>query len=324
MGNAPDRLRAGAGNVHVLITGGLGFIGHHLSLALLASGAQVTIVDLPRFGAASLPARSGREFADRTRIVLADVRDREAWFPLLSAVDVVVHCAGVHQIDEVEGDVLRHIDVNVGGTRTVLDGLVQYAVPRLVYLSSAKVYGQNSGHPSREDDIRAPVDSYALGKTVAEQYGADFAARHGLEVCSVRPFSVIGPGQPTNTGYIGALLDGACQGGRVVLPGTPEMSRDFVSIDTVVDTCVAAVVAEAAPPPVVNCGSGTSTTLAALTETFEEVAQREMVVAYREPRPGTLERTHADTELMQRFACPRVPALEETLARTLGTHLGLP
>lgn len=310
--------------MHVLVTGGLGFIGHHVSLALLERGVRVTIVDLPRFGAVSLPGVAARRSDAQPEIIVADLLDPEQWAHCLPGVDAVVHCAGVHQVDEVESQPLRHIEVNVGGTRRLLEAMVEHEVPRVVNLSSAKVYGQNPGRPSTEDDIVAPVDAYALGKVVAEQYGVRFAADHGLEVCSVRPFSVFGPGQSTNTGYVGALLDAACHGGRVVLPGSAETVRDFVSIDTVVDTCVAAALADETPPPLLNCGSGEATTLDDLTRTFSTVAGRELVVSYRAPRAGTLRETLADVELMNRFASPRLPALADALSPTIDACLGLP
>lgn len=310
--------------MHVLITGGVGFIGHHVGLTLLERGVRVTVVDLPRFGAVTLPGLAARALDREPEIVVADILDRDQWTHHLQGVDAVVHCAGVHQVDEVESQPLRHIEVNVSGTLGLLEAMVEYGVPRLVNLSSAKVYGENQGRPSHEDDLVVPIDAYALGKVVAEQYGVRFAADHGLEVCSIRPFSVFGPGQPTNTGYVGALLDAACHGGRVVLPGSPETVRDFVSIDTVVDTCVAAALADRTPPPSLNCGSGEATTLDDLTRTFSAVAGRDLEVSYREPRDGTLTVTLADAERMIAFAAPRMPSLADALAPTIDAVLGMP
>ena len=322
MGKPADELIGSP--VHVLVTGGLGFIGHHVSLALIERGVRVTILDLPKFGAVSLPGVSARRSDAEAEIVVADLLEPDQWTHHLRGVDAVVHCAGVHQVDEIEAHPLRHVEVNVGGTRRLLEAMVEHEVPRLVNLSSAKVYGQNPGRPSTEDDIVAPVGAYALGKVVAEQYGTRFATDHGLEVCSVRPFSVFGPGQSTNTGYVGALLDAVCHGGRVIIPGSAEMMRDFVSIDTVVDTCVAAALTDGAPPPLLNCGSGEATTLAELTRTFSAVAGREFEVTYREPRAGTLRVTLADVERMNRFAAPRLPTLSEALAPTIAACLGMP
>lgn len=310
--------------MHVLLTGGLGFIGRHLSVALLERGVRVTVVDLPRFGAVGLPAPSTAR-AGEAEIVVADIREPDAWSDALAGVDVVVHCAGVHRVDEVEARPLRHVDINVAGTRTLLERVVEHGVSRFVNLSSAKVYGQiPSGHASHEDDLVAPVDIYALGKVVGEQYCDTFAARHGLEVCSLRPFSVYGPGQETQTGYIGALLDGVVGGGHVVLPGDRETRRDFVYIDTVVDACVAAITSDTPPPRILNCGSGTSTTLPELVDLFTSAAGRPLRVTYRDARAGTLRETLADVTLLQQFADPRVPSLHEALAPTIGACLGRP
>ena len=310
--------------MHVLITGGLGFIGHRVGLELLARGAQITIVDLPAFGDASLPSAAIPPQGGPVEIVLADVRQAADWGHRLADVDVVIHCAGVHQADEVAADVAGHIDVNVAGTRSLLDATVAAGVGRFIYLSSAKVYGQIDGRASQEDDLVAPIDVYALGKAVAEIYCDRYATNHSLEVSVIRPFSVYGPGQDTHTGYMGALLEALRRSRRVILPGGPDTSRDFVHIDTVVDVCVSAALSVDAPPPILNAGSGVPTSLAELVEAFQTASGRDLEVTYRDPRPGTLVRTLADVSLMTDFSCPTLPPLQMGIQETTDAQLGMP
>lgn len=308
-----------AGVMHVLVTGGHGLIGHGVCERLLAAGHEVTVVDLPRFGVPDRVPEPGGY-----RLIEADILDVADWGGVLDDVDAVVHTAGIHQVDEVARDAVRHIDVNVTGTHKLLTAAHARGVGRFVYLSSAKVYGHASGRASRESDLVAPVESYALGKVVAEHYCAHFANELGMPTCSIRPFSVYGPRQDTHTGYIGALLESLRRGHRVVLSGDPEFVRDFVHIDTVVELCVTAVTSAEPPPLLLNAGSGEATTLAHLVKAFEAVTERTLHVSYRDPRPGTLRFTLADTEVMRAFARPTMPDLEQGILETVTAELGTP
>lgn len=302
---------------HTLITGGHGLIGHGVLKRLIALGHEVTVVDLPSFGVPDRPAVP----ADGYRLIEADILDVAEWGDILDGVDAIVHTAGIHQVDEVARDPVRHIDVNVTGTHKLLTAAADRGVRRFVYLSSAKVYGVGSGVASSEADLVAPVESYALGKVVAEHYCNHFAEKGILETCSVRPFSVYGPGQDTHTGYIGALLESLKRGHRVVLPGDPDFVRDFVHIDSVVDLCVSAAISEKVPPRLLNAGSGDPTRLADLVQAFENVTERPLKVSYLDPRPGTLRFTLADTEVMRDYEWPTMPALEAGLAETVQFEL---
>ncbi len=158
-------------------------------------------------------------------------------------------------------------------------------------------------------DLVRPADEYSLGKCVAEAYCAHFASTSGLEVTSMRPFSVYGPGMDLRTGYCGALLDAVVTGAPVVLSGSPDFSRDFVHLETVVDVVVAAVTNDAPLPALLNIGSGVSTTLAELVEIFSDQVCRSLSATYSTPRPGTLDRTLADISLMSDVTCAHIPDL---------------
>jgi nucleoside-diphosphate-sugar epimerase len=304
--------------VHILITGGHGLIGHGICQRLTEAGHQVTVVDLPSFRVPGRRSGSAMPYD----LVEADILDVGEWADVLDDVDVVVHTAGIHQVDEVARDAVRHIDVNVTGTHRLLTAAEAHGVGRFIYLSSAKVYGDGDGRASAEHDLVAPVESYALGKVVAEHYCAHFARERDLETTSIRPFSVYGPGQDTHTGYMGALLESLRRGHRVVLPGDPDFVRDFVHIDTVVELCVAAALSEVAPPLVLNAGTGEATTLAQLVKAFETVTERPLSVTYRDPRPGTLRFTLADTRQMRAFSWPDMPDLEHGILQTVDAELG--
>jgi UDP-glucose 4-epimerase len=137
----------------------------------------------------------------------------------------------------------------------------------------------------------------------------------------LRPFSVYGPRQPVNTGYVGALLGTLQASNQLVLPGQRTFTRDFVHIDTVVETVVAAIAAEGPLPPLINVGSGVRTSLSDLVGVFETVTGRRLDVTFVEPRPGTLRSTLSNPALMNEFASPKPIQLERGLAETIAAYI---
>jgi UDP-glucose 4-epimerase len=252
-------------------------------------------------------------------VVEGDITRPEEWRSAFDGVDAVVHCAAIHRPDEIADGMVRSIEVNLRGTRLMLETAAAAGVRRFVHLSSAKAYGEPLGYPSREDDLVNPVESYGLAKAVTEDYCRSFTARTGMRCLSLRPFSVYGPGQDFNTGYIGQLLEAWTLGTPVALSGHAGFVRDFVHIDDVVDICLAAA-AQDQPFDVVNVGSGSPTTLGELIELFAAASGVDLDVGFRPARPGTIERTLADLE-RQNAVLGRSPiGLAEGLSGTVEAH----
>jgi nucleoside-diphosphate-sugar epimerase len=299
--------------MHVLVTGGLGYIGGEAVRRFLRRGDRVSVIDLPRL-AAMAPAPHAN-----LRVHFADITDPAVIGPLMAGVDAVVHSAGIHHAEEVVRHPNRHVDVNVNGTYVMLEAAVDAGVSRFVHLSSAKIYGPSEA-ASNEKDLVRPADEYSLGKYAAESFCTHFASITPLEVCALRPFSVYGAGMDLRTGYCGMLLDALMSGRPAVLPGRAGFSRDFVHLDTVADVVVAAITSATAPPQVLNVGSGVATTLAELVDVFAAHICRPLEVTYSEPRPGTLDRTLADISLMSEFACPDIPDLRTGISEMIAAH----
>lgn len=288
------------------ITGISGFIGGQLADSLVERGWCVAGIDRD-------PDR--RPPNDQIEVLSGDVREPDAWRRLLDRADVVFHSAAIHHVDSVSAHPARSIDINVRGTRTVLETATAAEVPRFVLLSSAKIYGP-CDLPSDESDLVAPIESYGLAKVVCESYISEFTARHGLRATAVRPFSVYGPGQDLNTGYIGALLRGVATGFRAVLPGEPDYRRDFVHIDDVVQLCVA-LTDHPDPPRIVNAASGTSVDLRDAGALVGEFVERPLDIEYEPPRPGTVPATHGAVTIMTEVLGREPIQLRDGLASTV-------
>ena len=294
----------------ILVTGARGFIGAGVVRAAHAQGHDVVAVD---------QSARGRVLPDGVETVEGDITRPEEWRSAFDGVDAVVHCAAIHRPDEIAEGMVRSIEVNLRGTRLMLETAAGAGVQRFVHLSSAKAYGEPLGFPSREHDPVNPVESYGLAKAVTEDYCRYFTARTGMRCLSLRPFSVYGPGQDFTTGYIGQLLAAWTLGTPVALSGHAGFIRDFVHIDDVVDICLAAASRDQAFD-VVNVGSGSPTTLGELLELFASFAGTDLDVSFRPARPGTIERTLADLD-RQSVVLGRSPiGLADGLRSTVEAH----
>lgn len=256
----------------IVVTGGAGFIGTALRAALGAAGHEVLRADV----------RDGCE-------LVADVTRTSDCERLCRGADVVVHGAAIHRADAVRARPAAAIRVNVEGTGKLLRAAAAAGVGRFVMLSTAKVYGDTGSAPVAESAWPRPADVYGLSKLGAEDLVRRANLETGLRACVLRPFSVYGPGQDLDTGYVGMLLTALRDDAPVALPGAPHYLRDFVYIGDLVEL-VARVIEAASLPPflVLNAASGVGSRLDALARLFTGLAGGGLEVGYREAAPGTL------------------------------------
>jgi UDP-glucose 4-epimerase len=216
----------------VLVTGGAGFIGHHLVRSLLADGAQVLVVDNLSFGRRShlegTPRRSHLQLRE------VDIQRPEAFDALPGfRPEIVYHLAAIHFIPFCDAHPRRVLRVNLLGTDWLLRRLRELDVRSLVFASTAAVYGF-ADHPlTEETNPPRPGDVYALSKWLAEELVRRFAHdRPDVRTISARCCNVFGPGE-TNRHLLPDLLDGLRKG-RVVALGNTWPRRDYVYVADVV------------------------------------------------------------------------------------------
>jgi UDP-glucose 4-epimerase len=198
----------------------------------------------------------------------------------------------MHHTDQIAQGPEKSIEVNLHGTRLMLAMAATSGVRQFINLSSAKVYGEPLSSPSSEDNLLNPVEPYGLAKAMSEEHCKYYAARSSMRCVSVRPFSVYGPGQDLNTGYIGQLIEGWLSRRPVTLSGNPDFVRDFVHVNDVVDVCLAATRVDHSF--VINAGTGRSTRLKDLVSEFAMLCGDSVEVRYVPARPGTITHTLAD------------------------------
>jgi UDP-glucuronate 4-epimerase len=284
----------------VVVTGGVGFIGYHLTRALLARGDDVTVVD--DFSSAPYPVGEKRrnqrdleaEFRG-VRVVEACVTDRAAMSPVIAGARVVVHLAGLAGVRPSFAAPARYARVNVEGTAVVQELAQEHGVERFLFASSSSVYGNATPLPAREDaPAIVPESPYAATKRGAELVASAIARREpGMPCTSLRFFTVYGPRQRPEmaiTLFARAILAGA----PVVMFGDGGMRRDFTHVDDIVRGILSAMEHAPALYREYNLGSSAPIELRALVRAIAEAAGREPVVVQAPVPLGDVDATYAD------------------------------
>jgi UDP-glucose 4-epimerase len=243
--------------MNVLVTGGAGFIGSHSTEALLAAGARVTVFDNFSTG-----KRDNLAAHERLAVIDGDIRDRAAVADAMKGVTHVLHLAAQIFVRLSIEDPPHSCSQNVLGFVNVLDAARTRGVKRVVFASSAAVYGVPSRLPLDEESPLAPISPYGLEKRIDEQYGALFGELYGLSTFGLRYFNVYGPRQDPSSQYAGVISKfAALMRTREPLTvfGDGGQSRDFVYVKDVARCNVTALNGDYGG--MCNVGTGMSVTL---------------------------------------------------------------
>jgi UDP-glucose 4-epimerase len=290
-----------SGVQHVLVTGGAGFIGSHTVEALLAVGARVTVLDDFSSGSpANLPGAHAR-----LKVVAGDVRDAAAVQSAIAGATHVLHLAAQVSVQASVADPLGSCQQNVVGFLTVLEAARAAGVQRVVYASSAAVYGAPRELPLTESSPVAPISPYGLEKSIDEQYGRLYAELYGLAPLGLRYFNVYGPRQDPRSPYAGVISKWSAAlaaGAPVHVFGDGMQTRDFVYVGDVAQVNLRALAAAATG--VCNVGTGTSVTLLELLGALERAAGRTADRRFEPPAPGDIRDSATSTERLRALLAP--------------------
>jgi nucleoside-diphosphate-sugar epimerase len=301
--------------VKALITGGAGFIGSNLALALAEQGDEVRVLDNFSTGhRANLPP-------DGIEIVEGDLRSYERVAVAVNGMEVVFHQGALPSVPRSIQDPLSSSAVNVEGTLNVLLAARDAGARRVVFASSSSVYGDAPGMPRVETQALAPLAPYAVSKLAAEQYCVVANRVYGVETVALRYFNVFGERQDPLSGYAAVIPKFI----RLMLDGRPptifgdgETSRDFTHIQNVIDANLAAAERPEAAGRVMNVAIGGSHTLNELVDTLRRLTGADLEPEYAPPRPGDVAESRADISLARELIGyePRVD-FEDGLRRTI-------
>lgn len=303
----------------ILVTGGAGFIGSNLVDALLAGGARVRVLDDLSTGKRSnLPLDHAR-----LEFVVGDVGNADCVGAAVRGCRAVVHLAAVASVQASVQDPLGTHRSNLIGTLNVCEAMREAGVRRVLFASSAAVYGNNGeGQAVDEETPKAPLTPYAADKLASEHYLDFYRRQHGLEPAIFRFFNIYGPRQDPSSPYSGVIsifTERARQGLPITVYGDGEQTRDFVYVGDLVGLLLQALETDSVPPGAVNVGLGRTTTLNRLLGHIGELLGSLPPVHNAPARPGDIRHSRASVErLLSRYAMPAPVGMQEGLGRLMG------
>jgi UDP-glucose 4-epimerase len=275
--------------LRALVTGGAGFIGSNLVALLLEEGCQVRVLDDLSTG-----CRQNLDDLD-AQLVEADVRDAEAVFRAAHGVDVVFHLAASVGNARAIDDPVADSAINVIGTINVLEAARRNGVRKLVYSSSAGIFGELVALPIREDHPQEPISPYGVSKLGGEKMCIAYGRLYDLETVCLRYFNVYGPNQRYDAygNVIPIFVHRMLEEEALTIFGDGEQTRDFVHARDV----AAANVAAARSVGVSGCfniASGTRISINRLVELLRAVSGMPVAAVHGPERPGDVRDSLAD------------------------------
>lgn len=285
-----------------LVTGGAGFIGSHLTRALVARGDRVRVLDdLSSGKLANLdgldqgPPKSGAP----VEVLLGDLADPAAVGAACEGVAGIFHEAAFVSVPQSLLEPERCFAVNVGGTLGLLEAARKAHVRKVVFASSSAVYGESETLPKTEDMAPSPVSPYAASKVSGEHLLAVWARCFGLQTVALRYFNVFGPGQRDDSPYTGviALFVRALLEGRApTIFGDGGQTRDFTYVQNVVEANLAALDRELEAGVAINVGAGERVSVGDLFGALAELAGSRVSPVLATPRAGDVRHSLASIE----------------------------
>ena len=219
--------------MRILVTGGAGFIGSNLSKRLVKDGHQVVVLDNLLRG-----NKLDKSTFDLIQFINGDVRDFETVNSAVKGCDIIFHFAAVLGVDIVADNPVETMDVEVIGTRNIVNAAMQNNVQQVLYASTSGIYGHTSFENLLTEEILVdPKTSYAMAKRYNEIYLASHYEEKKINVISLRFFNVYGHNQD-NRMVVPRFFEQAKSNEPITIFGTGKQTRDFTYIDDTVEACV--------------------------------------------------------------------------------------
>jgi UDP-glucose 4-epimerase len=297
---------------HVVVTGGAGFIGSNIADAYIERGWRVTIID-------NLSGGDRRNLNPRADFHQLDIRDVAAGDLIRELKpDVINHHAAQMDVRKSVEDPAADADVNVVGTLRILEAAVDAAVKRFIFASTGgAIYGEPVEVPQTESHPTAPLSPYGCAKLAVEHYLNYYRVVRGLSSVALRYANVYGPRQNAHgeAGVVAIFAGRLIAGQQSTINGSGTQTRDFVYVDDVVATNMAASDAEWQGE--YNVGTGVETSVNELYETLASIAGIDLPATHAPAKEGEQMRSVLDgTRLRALATLPASTKLNDGLAKT--------
>ncbi len=287
--------------MHILLTGGAGFIGSNLAKAFLADEriSRVRIIDNFCTGYhKNLEALAGHP---QFELIEGDITDYAVCEKAMHDIQLVSHQAALGSVPRSINDPIATNNANINGTLNIFTAAKNAGVKRIVYAASSSTYGDSETLPKVEDKIGRPLSPYAVTKYVMELYADVFAKTYDMEFIGLRYFNVFGPQQSPKGAYAAVIplfMDAVLNNEAPTINGDGRYSRDFTYVDNVVQANVKALFTnnKEAVNQVYNTAFGESTTLLQLFDAIKEIAGSDLQPVFGAFRKGDIPHSLANID----------------------------
>lgn len=282
----------------VLVTGGMGFIGNHLVNRLLSLNHKVMVIDKSIYK----PKQCKIEGAE---IIEGDILSRELLYDCLQKVDVCYHLAALSSVWLCDKDWIYSHENNVLAFNGLLNELTKIDRPiKLIFASSAAVYGLGKRLPFAETEHVVPRSTYGADKLSNELYAKVMEVSHNIQSIGLRLFNVYGPGQLDDNPYSGVITSfkkSLLAKQAIKIYGDGKQTRDFIYIDDVIQALLLAMNAPENASGIYNICTGNSISISDLANIMIWLTKTNVNVEYYPERLGDLKHSTGDPRLAQKM-----------------------
>lgn len=303
--------------MYVLVTGGAGFIGSHSVDALRAAGVALRVLD--NFSNGKRENLSAHTDLD---VQTGDITDPVAVAAAMDGITHVLHLAAQVSVQASVADPLHSCRQNVLGFVNVLDCARRLGVKRMVYASSAAVYGIPALLPLSEDAPTAPLSPYGLEKSINDQYAALYRDLFGFSALGLRYFNVYGPRQDPRSPYAGVIskfMERMAADEPLRVFGDGQQTRDFIYVKDIAQTNLAALRSDYSG--ICNVGTGSSVSLLQMIDALSAVLGQSLEVVFEPPQAGDIPKSATVNQRLQtQLGLKQFTSLHQGLGELLATE----
>lgn len=281
----------------ILITGGAGFVGSHLTEYMISKGHEVVVLDDFSNGNVN---NIRHLLGDRNfKLVKGDIRDYELVRRITTDINAVFHLAAKIHVDESIIDPDTVVSVNVEGTHNILKACRENDIEKMIYASSSEVYGSAIHVPMNEEHPLNPASPYAASKAAADRLCFSYFNTYNMNVVIVRNFNTFGPRQKSSGygGVISIFIRRAMNDKPPIIYGDGLQTRDYIYIDDVLNAYNLVLENEGLAGEAINFGTGVDPSIKHIAERILHFTGKDDILepAYVAARPGEVQQLCADT-----------------------------
>ncbi len=308
--------------MHILITGGAGFIGSNLVEHLLLDERVKSVKVLDNLSTGSLKNIEVFFNNPKFEFIKGDIRDFATCLAACENINLITHQAALGSVPRSINDPLTTNDVNITGTLNIFTAAKEKNIKRIVYAASSSTYGDHPGLPKVEDKIGKPLSPYAVTKYVNELYAKVYADLYGMELIGLRYFNIFGPKQNPVGPYAAVIpifAEALLNNEQPTINGDGHHSRDFTYIDNAVQANILSLFTtnKEAVNQVFNIACGSKTSLLELFSGLKNEAGSSLQPIHAPARMGDVKHSLADiTKAKQLLGYTPNVSVEEGLKKT--------